>query len=276
MYPFALLALFMAIISGMLMHVVQTSGLIDEHRAELDKRYVSVVTEAFRLRMARTGSLGVMTLDSIQTVGDGKDEGFKARSADPVRLFIESASNLTDSVWQFDRLLIYALDKDHQNIDITSAAENKCDASAGFAVASNWCGPAAGIRYNVLETRQAYLEMMTAEVVRMQATLHKFGRGFGEVEMRRFPRATLTEGQSGEMCAYGTSYGSSSCQPVECSGVRVYQQTPFDCSDLFSIWGTPVVLDLIQNTHMAISTTSPAVRLKTGVTRQIAREIRLQ
>jgi len=274
MFLLGIMGLFLAVIMACLMHMTNMMEMIDQHRAVLDKQYVAITTEAFQMRLRRAGDLGTMTLTNIQAT----DEGFRARSVDSARIMMVSALNIPSqsNSWYFDRLLIYALDKDNQALSdpaaIKLAANNICDASAGFNTASTWCGPRAGITYGLIETQQIYQSMLTEEVMRMQATLNKLARAY----KNKFMSGGIAVGSSVQFCSMpGNAIGDAGCSPTACTGTLTVDAVPLDCADLLTIWGNASVYNYISPKHVALVSNASNVRVSSaGATRKIARELR--
>jgi hypothetical protein len=264
---FVILAIFGALAIGVVGHAYVLLESIQDHRAQLDAYYVGVSAEALRLRMTQTGSLGTVTLASLTSA----DEGFKVKGVDADRLYLASATNISDGSWRFDRALIYALsDLGDRNWDPLLAANNSCSTVA-FATAASWCGPTSDVVYHLIETRETYLPRLTDEAMRMQFTLQKLARGYSVVETDTFPRGAITAGSSAQIC----TTGGGTCMNTSCMSPVVLQQTPLDCADQFSRWGAPVVLNLVSAKHVALATTATTVRRAAGTSRRVARELRV-
>ncbi len=261
------LAAFGALFSVLLGYALDLESRIETQQAQMDAYYVSAASQALRMRLVRSGGLGTVTLANLQST----DEGFATKGINPERMFLASASNVSDGVWQFDRALVYAISNDTDVAwDPLLAASNNC-AATGFATAASWCNDADGVMYSLIETRENYLQLLTEEGLRMQATLQKLGRGYSVVEPDRFPRGTLIATQAGQIC----TIGGGACVAATCTGPVMLQQTPLDCGDQFSRWGTPVVLNYLTDKHVALVTNANTVRRSAGTTRRIARELRV-
>lgn len=273
MYPLAILMLFSAIVMSMLLQTHQKMQLIQQHRAALDAMYLVVATEAFQARLVRTGSLGTTTLDDVAN----SDEGFKVRGVDANRLFLASASNLSDGTWYFDRLLLYAVGRDSLHLadpaEIARAENNRCNPAQGLDSAAIWCGPESGVAYTLIETRKIYNALLTEEAMRMEGSLHKLARGF----KNKFPMGPLTAGGSQALCSLGgNASGSAGCALAQCSGTRTIDKVPLDCTDLYSNWGNPAVLNVVTSKHIVLASSASNVRVSaSGTTRKIARELRV-
>jgi hypothetical protein len=263
-----ILALFTALAASMAGYAFFLLENLQAHRATLDNYYVSVTAESLRMRMARTGGLGTVTVADLISL----DEGFKVKGVDTDRLYLAAATNISDGIWRFDRALIYALsDLGDRNWDPTTVASNTCSTTAGFNTAPSWCGPSSDVTYHLIETRETYLSLMTDEAMRMQFTLQKLARGYSVVEPDTFPRGAITAGSSAEIC----TTGGGTCVNTSCTSPVVLQQTPLDCADQFSRWGAPVVLNLVTGKHVGLATTATTVRRTAGTSRRVARELRV-
>lgn len=277
MFPLVFLALFAAVIASGTIKAYRLDDQIAQHRAWLDKRSVEIVSEAFQMRLARTGSLGTVSLDDIQ----GADEGLKVRGLPKARIDLAYAGNVYDGAWYFDRLLVYGLDRQNRaaELDLTQAEHNRCALGQGFATAPSWCGPEHGVVYGLIETRQLYSAWLAEETARMDALLHKIARGFGRHAYNTFPDGGLAQGGYAPLCTLGTGYGAADCVGgvmPQCMGVRLLNQTvPVDCSDMLSAWGNPTSYHYVNKKHVAVVSSASSVRTTAGgVTRKIARELR--
>lgn len=267
MVVFAVLLLMLAIVAVCLGAMVTLQDQIDANRARLDSYYVAEFSQALRLRLARTGALGTVSLADIQST----DEGFTTRGANPSRIYFAAATGVVDGVWAFDRALIYALDDSRDTSwDPLPVASNDCSATEGFADAESWCFTGQGVAYDLIETRETYLQLMTEEAMRMQSTLQKLARGYGVVVDEVFPRGTTPIGGARQICAAG----GGACVAASCTGPVMLDQTPLDCADQFSRWGAPVVLNLPTAQHVALVSTAQTVRRANGTLRRVARELR--
>jgi len=260
--------LFGALMAGMTGWAWILQENIYEHRARLDSYYVEQASDALRMRLARTGGLGTVSLADITST----DEGFRLKSANPDRLYFASATNVSDGVWRFDRALVYSLDDNGDlSWDPLAVSSNTCSATQGFAASASWCGPSTGVAYDLIETRETYLALLTDEAMRMQVTLQKLGRGFSVMEHNTFPRGPIAIGNANTICAAG----GGPCVNTSCVSPVMLNQTPLDCSDQFSRWGQPVVLNVLTAKHVALVSTATTVRRAAGTSRQIARELRV-
>lgn len=261
--------LMLAVFAVCLAFIVTLQDDIHAHRARMDTYYVAEASQALRMRLTRTGALGTVTLANLQA----SDEGFTTRGANPGRIYLAAATNISDGVWQFDRALVYALDDSRDpNWDPLPAASNDCSATQGFTAAPSWCFTGKGVAYDLIETRENYLQLMTDEAMRMQLTLQKLARGYGAGVADSFPAGTTPVGGSRQIC----TAGGGACVAITCSGQVMLNQTPMDCSDQFSRWGAPVVMNLPSAQHVALVSTAQTVRRANGTLRRVARELRVK
>ncbi len=269
MLVIVILFLMLSVFAVCLAFIVTLQDDIAVHKARMDTYYVAEVSQAFRMRLTRTGALGTVTLASIQ----GTDEGFTTRGANPNRIYLAAATNISDGVWQFDRALVYALDDSRDPTwDPLLAASNDCSATQGFAVSPSWCFTGQGVAYDLIETRENYLQLLTEEAMRMQLTLQKLARGYGAGVADSFPAGTTPVGGARQIC----TAGGGACVAATCSGQVMLNQTPLDCADQFSRWGVPVVLNLPTAQHVALVSTAQNVRRANGTLRRVARELRVK
>jgi len=266
MYALFMLYLNLLIVSIMSSCILQMDKQVQSRTAELDALNVELTSAAFRQRMLRTGNFGTITLADIKS----QDEGFPVRGVN-LRLQLQSANNVSDGTWRFDRVLVYAVSPDNFDFDPIPASANKCDTTASFLSAPSWCGPDTGIVYQLIETREHYLSMLTDEALRMQSTLQKLARGYNVVENESFPHGSLAVGTAANLCAIG----GVTCIKSNCSSVIMLDQTPLDCVDQYSRWGQPVALNFITPKHIALSVQANGIRRTNSTTRNIARELRV-
>lgn len=268
MLVIVVMLLMLTVFAICLASIVTLQDNIEVHRARMDTYYVAEVSQALRMRLTRTGALGTVTLADLQS----SDEGFATRGVNPNRIYLAAAVNISDGVWQFDRALVYALDDSRDpNWDPLLVASNDCSATQGFAAAPSWCFTGEGVAYDLIETRENYLQLMTDEAMRMQLTIQKLARGY-DVVPDSFPRGTTPVGGARQIC----TAGGGACVAATCSGQVMLNETPMDCADQFSRWGAPVVLNLPSAQHVALVSTAQNVRRADGTLRRVARELRVK
>ncbi|MFK4134800.1 hypothetical protein ACI2KR_21320 [Pseudomonas luteola] len=277
MFVFVLALVFAAVLSVMAGQVAILQESFYESQAHLDAYYVGVSSEALRMRMIRTSNLRTASLDDLVQSGD---EGFKVKAVDDARVHIASQGKVNDGSYIFDRALVFAVDPKFGSLSTWSpsdASNNRCDPDHDITTAATWCGPVSGVVYDLIETREIFLQTLTDEVLRMDITLQKIARGYNVVEKATFPHGNLLVGQGASVC-YAGDGTAEMCFSTTCNyPVVMLQQTPMDCSDQFSDWGNATVLTYVSPKHIALVSSSPRASVKhaNGTGLSIARELRV-
>lgn len=171
------------------------------------------------------------------------------------------ATNLDDTAFKYNRVTVFTQDPyDHPLTDAEylTAANNTCGAGA-FATATDWCG-AKNSQWWKHETREDIQRDLARERKRLRHLLDKFTSWYnGDVTI------TTING------VWGNNYpnpGSAAAKlttlvigytqtATTCTGIYTYSGIPIDCTDLYSIWGTPTTYNYLSSGHIALLTKTP-------------------
>lgn len=160
------------------------------------------------------------------------------------------SSTLNDGVWQFKRVSVYTQDptKGQQAANYLASSNNGCGAG-DFASGADWCGSKSSIWWR-LETREIIPMQITAQRIRQNRLLQKFGNFYSKNSA--FPNP----GAASATLAATVGYAGTA---TNCTGTFQWQGVPLDCSDLYSVWGTPVTYNLLSTKHIGLISATPIV-----------------
>lgn len=160
------------------------------------------------------------------------------------------SNTLNDGVWQYKRAVVYTQDptKGRQAVDYLVASNNGCGAG-DFTSGADWCGSKDSIWWR-FETREVFPMQMAAQRARQNRLLQKFGNYYSTNSA--FPNP----GAPSATLASTVGYAGSA---TNCAGTFQWQGVPLDCSDLYSVWGTPVTYNLLSTKHIALIAATPVV-----------------
>lgn len=161
---------------------------------------------------------------------------------------------ITDSVWQFNRAVLFSNDPS-KGIDPASyLASNSCGAG-GYDTATSWCGAATG-RWFRRETRERYNEQITTQRARMNRFLQKFAdfyntnHKFPDTDAAGTALASNSINTIAALATFGGTAGS-------CGGTYTYMGMPVDCGDMYDLWGQAVGYQFISAKHIILVSETP-------------------
>jgi len=175
------------------------------------------------------------------------------------------ADNIADENFRFSRVTVFVHDSYNpamSDVDFLAASNNACGTGA-FATAGEWCAPADGAtRWWKQESREVIASEVQRERRRLVRLLQKFNAWYND--------DITVSTKSG---VWGNNYpnpGAPSATLValagftqnakNCSGMWTWSRIPIDCSDLYSIWGTPTVYNYVSPTHIVLMSQSPFIK----------------
>jgi hypothetical protein len=185
--------------------------------------------------------------------------------------YVASGVNISDSVWQFKRGVVYALPFSKipvawNGVSISdtelntntsgaplfekyflSSATNTCG-SGNFFSSTDWCGLKGVLSFKI-ETRQNYPRLIAQQRVMQNRTIQKMVDYFNKHGSFPPPAPTVTSASLASIA--GVAATASNCQGTfNMSGI------PLDCADVFSIFGSSVNYTVITGKHIQISSVS--------------------
>lgn len=161
---------------------------------------------------------------------------------------------ITDSVWQFNRAVLFSNDPS-KGVNVASyLASNACGAG-GYDTATSWCGAATG-RWFRRETRERYNEQISTQRARMSRLLQKFTDYYN------------TNGKFPDKDSGGTALGLNSISNIaalaafggsagSCSGTYTYLGVPIDCGDMYDVWGRVIGYQFVSSKHVLVISETP-------------------
>lgn len=175
---------------------------------------------------------------------------------------LATASNLDDTVFKFNRVVVYTQDPyatpltDAEYLD---ASNNACGSGA-FATGTDWCG-SNNSQWWKHESRDNISLLIGNERQRLFRVLHKFNAWYNDditvstvngVFGNNYPNPTPATAAPLTLLVAGFAQTATTC-----AGIYVWKGIPLDCSDLYSIWGTPTVYNFISSSHIVLITKTP-------------------
>lgn len=164
--------------------------------------------------------------------------------------YAKTTAQINDGIWKFDRIAVFSQFGDTAGTSTDYLAKSSCAVSGTpqFATDANWCGDEMAFWWRY-ESRDDYSNQIVAEREAQTRVMQKFVATYQVVinNIQAFPDigGGLT---SKNLYAL---VGAPS-DPLQCSGVWLWQGIPFDCGDLFSVWGTPRTYNRFSDDKIAI------------------------
>lgn len=170
------------------------------------------------------------------------------------------ANNISDGSFFFNRVVVFSQEDFNPTQTVSDFLTTNACGAAPFATAPEWCAPAnSETRWWKQESREVIADEIEVERHRLLRLLHKFNAWYnGDVTV------STTNG------VWGNNYpnpGSPYANLVAltgfaqtaktCSGILTWSRIPIDCTDLYSIWGTPTVYNYVSPTHIVLLTKTP-------------------
>lgn len=157
--------------------------------------------------------------------------------------YSRSTSPISDGVWQFERAVVFTIKAQRGETASTYSLANYCG-SGSLESASSWCGARDSFWFRH-ESREDIVKRLIAERLRQQRLMQKFANAYNASADGQFPDA----GSSATTLVALVSYGGTA---KTCSGIYNWADIPIGCDDLYSVWGTPTVLNQLSRTHIAL------------------------
>lgn len=161
---------------------------------------------------------------------------------------------LVDSVWSYQRVIVYSLDPTAGMSQANFLATNTCGAGS-FASAISWCPVNSSVWYR-WETREEMNDAVNEQRLRLNRTQQKLASYFNA--RGNFPNldgsnAPLTQTNTYSLAALANYAGAA----TNCTGTYSWQGIPIDCGDMFDKWGGRVGYAYFSNTHVGLTSETP-------------------
>lgn len=156
---------------------------------------------------------------------------------------------MVDGTWQFQRAVVFS-QKQSNAVDAASyLAANACG-PGDFASPGPWCG-GKDSHWWLYDSRHDYSNEISLEKSAQRRILQKFAHAYTLVVDNRqaFPKPIGASSTLAALVGYGGPPGA-------CVGAFVWNSIPLDCTDLFSVWGTPRVYNYLTEDYIALFTSS--------------------
>ena len=113
-----------------------------------------------------------------------------------------------------------------------------------------WCG-GKDSHWWLYDSRHDYSNEISLEKSAQRRILQKFAHAYALVVDNRqaFPKPAGPSSTLAALVGYGGAAGT-------CVGSFVWNAVPLDCTDLFSVWGTPRVYNYLTEDYIALFTSS--------------------
>jgi len=151
------------------------------------------------------------------------------------------ADNLTDSTWQFHRAAVFTLKFSQGETAADYKTINTCGSGA-LESASAWCGSNDSF-WARHETKVRHVQDLIGERVRQQRLMQKIVNDYNTNGAFRSP--------GGDSASLVSLVGYSGTAK-NCSGMYAWGPIPIDCMDLYSVWGTPTVINFFSEQHVTV------------------------
>jgi hypothetical protein len=179
------------------------------------------------------------------------------------------SGTIVDSVWSFQRAVVFNVNRSHGATDSSYGLINNCG-SGSITSGSSWCGQPDSL-WSRLEARDEFNAEITVQRTRQQRLLQRLASYFNN--MGNFPNkdqssANMVSGLSysvAVLVGYGGSGGA-------CSGTFSWLGVPIDCSDMFDIWGNAINYAYFGDKHIALVSSTPILN-RLGQKVQIAADL---
>lgn len=180
--------------------------------------------------------------------------------------YVVTSAPVSDGVWRFDRAVIFTVKVQAGETAAAYTAVNYCG-TGDIASATSWCGsPDSYWARN--EGRDRYVPDLIAERLRQHRLIKKFTEAYNSGSDGNFPDVGSEYAQLTSLVGFGGNARS-------CTGTYQWKGIPLDCDDLYSVFGTPTVINQITRKHIALLSES-AVKDASGSLINVATDMHLE
>lgn len=250
-----ILFLFFAIQALLLLTSARQMDLIDADIAQTRNAAVKQVAAAVSNYYIETGAYPASVTALAATPGYEY-----LQSANLFFQNIATTTGLNDGVWIYNRVAVYTQDAYSPLTDATylSAAQNTCG-SGDFATGSDWCGNKNSLWWKH-ETRETITADITRERNRQRRLLNKFNawyNGDTSVSTVNGIWGNNYPNPGAAAASLTTLVAGFSQTAATCTGIYTWHGIPLDCTDFYSVWGTPTVYNYLSSSHIVLLTQTP-------------------
>jgi hypothetical protein len=163
---------------------------------------------------------------------------------------------LTDSTWQYRRMVVFSRDPTKGDTVASYLASNGCG-TGDFGAADTWCGTRKTIWYRK-ETRVGMNEAVSNQRVQLDRTLQKFADFYsanGIFPGKDNTDLALTVGTTYALAALAGYNGTGSA----CTGIYTWRGLPIGCEDMFDAWGGKVGFVYTSDKAISLISETPLV-----------------
>lgn len=259
MYPLVTSAILLALASALALQTTDSLGMMRLYRFVSQRSQIVMIAENLEQYFIETGTYPASLQALSQTAGFEQVKSLLNNSQG-----YAVSGVLTDSVWQYRRMVVYSMDRARGDTDAGYLTANACGNGA-FAAAGSWCGQSTSVWFRK-ETREVMNDAVSNQRIKLDRTLQKFADYYsanGTFPNKDDSGVSLDPGSTYTLAALVGYSGTATA----CSGVYTWQGLPFGCEDMFDAWGGTV--GVVYTSSDAISLTSETPLVNAAGTRLI-------
>ncbi|CAD7740048.1 hypothetical protein LMG31884_46180 (plasmid) [Xanthomonas hydrangeae] len=247
MYPFFIVALFLALCGALVNVVMKKDARTDSMRQQRMRTDQARVAEGLDRYITERGQ-APPSLDALAAT-----PGFEhvRGSRNQWQGYVASGT-LNDGTWRYQRAAAWSVRRKDGGTNYPN--ENECGTGSA-ASASSWCGSKDGTWYRN-ESRGTYANEITQQRIKQQRTLQLLADQW--TARQEFPAkgndgVTLASGQQRTLASLVGYTGSA----TTCTGVYVWAGMPLDCTALYDVWGGPVGYQYQSSRYIVLVSEAP-------------------
>lgn len=249
MYPLVLAAILAALIAQISHQALENFDLMKLYRFNLHRMQLVMLAESLEQYYNERGTFP----SSIQNLATTPGYAHVRSLVNNWQGFAVSGT-LSDTMWQYRRMVVYSIDSKNGESQATYLANNSCGTGTFYAAAS-WCGHRKSTWY-LKDTRYGLHDQVITQRARLRRTLQKFGDFYSANE--RFPDrnssgTALTPGETYSLPNLAGYTGSASA----CTGMYLWNGLPIGCDDMFDSWGAPINITIKSDQNITMFSESP-------------------
>jgi len=161
---------------------------------------------------------------------------------------------LTDSVWQYQRLVLFSNDPTTGVSVATYLATNACGVG-GYDTASGWCGSNTSQWYR-RETRERFNDEIATQRARLGRVLQKLA-DYYNVNAKFPDKDNLNVALAGNSITALYTLAGYGGAAAACTGTYTYMTVPIDCVDMFDKWGGTIGYQFVSSKHILLVSETP-------------------
>lgn len=251
MYPLVTSAILLALASALALQTGDSLSLMRQYRFITQRSQVVMLAENLEQYFIETGTYPASLAALAQTAGY---EHVKSLLNNSQGYAVSGV--LTDSVWQYSRMVVYSMDRAKGDTDASYLAANSCGSGA-FGTAGSWCGQSNSVWFRK-ETREVVNDAVSNQRIRLNRTLQKFADYYsvqGGFPSMDNAGVALTAGSTYSLASLVGYSGSA----TSCTGIYTWKGLPFGCEELFDAWGGAVSVVYTSTDAISLMSETPLV-----------------